>query len=80
MQNSNTPSNGDSQLSSRSNSPAGGESTKSKKSYDKEAIGVKKKETVIENNFTTDFDTVRWNRRMKQTKEFKTMNNSQGKL
>ncbi|EFO16415.1 hypothetical protein LOAG_12092 [Loa loa] len=78
--NSNTPSNADSQLSSRSTSPADGakrnqESTESKKLCDKKTIEVEKKQTVIDNNLTTVADAIRW--RMKQTKEFEGMNTSQ---
>uniref|UniRef100_A0AAF5RVJ0 CCHC-type domain-containing protein n=1 Tax=Wuchereria bancrofti TaxID=6293 RepID=A0AAF5RVJ0_WUCBA len=81
--NSNTPSNADSQLSSRSISSDDGEFTnyesiESKKLRDKKVIGVRKKQTVIEDSLTTGIGTMRRNWRVKETKEFEAMNNSQG--
>ncbi|MCP9262708.1 hypothetical protein DINM_006062 [Dirofilaria immitis] len=80
--NSNTPSNAESQLSSRSSSPIAGkyinqELEENKKSYDKKAIGVKKKQIIIEDKFVSSGHVKRCNKRMKQTEESKTANNFQ---
>ncbi|KAK6108269.1 Tudor domain family protein [Brugia pahangi] len=81
-QNFNTPSNADSQLSSRSTSSDDGEFTnheltESKKLRDKKVIGARKEQAVIEDSLTTGIGTMRRNWQMKEVKEFEAINNSQ---
>uniref|UniRef100_A0A915PRC4 CCHC-type domain-containing protein n=1 Tax=Setaria digitata TaxID=48799 RepID=A0A915PRC4_9BILA len=80
--NSNTPSNAESQLSSRSTSPADGESTnqeseENKNSCEKRMLSFMMKKAVIGDKLTADTDVKRWKKRMKETKKFTTINNSQ---
>lgn len=45
---------------------------------EKKTVGVRKKQTFIEDNQINTVNVVRWNKRIKRAKEFDMVNSSQG--